>query len=124
MNETTLQKQTTFGGNWVNVILGAWIIISPFVLGFSNQTAIMWNNVATGASIFLLALNRSGRNFGPTTLVVLLGIWLIISPFVLRASGPVVIRENVILGILVAVIALSTRTKNPRPTAAPHSPNS
>lgn len=122
MNEA-LQRQNTFGANWVNVLLGAWIIISPFVLGFSNQTAITWNNVATGAAIFLLALSRSGRNYGASVLVVLLGIWMIVSPFVLRASGPIPIRENVILGILVAIIALTNLTRNRQPTAPPHSPN-
>lgn len=120
MNETTLQRQNTFGGNWVNVILGVWVIISPFVLGFSNRTALMWNNVATGAAIFLLALGRSGnyRRYGAAGLVVLLGLWLIISPFVLAAQRPVAIWNNVILGIIVALVALSSGSRNLEPRTA------
>lgn len=119
MNET-LQRQNAFGGNWVNVLLGIWIVISPFVLGYSNRIAIMWNDVATGGAIFLLSL---GRWAGPSVLVVLLGIWLIISPFVLGASRPVAVWNNFILGIIVAIVALTAAGRRPQPAATPRLPN-
>lgn len=123
MNET-LQRQNTAGGSWLNVLLGIWIVISPFVLGFSNRIPIMWNNIATGGAIFLLALGRSRGRYGLSALVVLLGIWLIISPFVLVASLRLVgVWNNVILGIIVALLALSSSTRRTQPAAATHLPN-
>lgn len=115
-----VQKQRTAGANWVNVILGIWIVISPFVLGFSNRTAMMWNDVATGAAIIVLALARSaGRAALP--LNVLLGLWLIVSPFILGASRPVAVRNNIVLGIIVAIVALMSTHRAPQP--APRLPN-
>ena len=35
--------------------LGIWVFISPWVLGFSDQTRAAWDNWITGAVIFLLA---------------------------------------------------------------------
>jgi hypothetical protein len=36
--------------------LGIWVFISPWVLGFSDQTRAAWDNWISGAVIFLLAL--------------------------------------------------------------------
>lgn len=120
MNET-LQRRSTFGSG-LNVVLGVWIVISPFVLGFSNMRAIMWNNIATGGAIFLLALASTARR-GTSMLNVLLGIWLLISPFVLGASRPVAVWNDVILGIIVAIVALTGTRRAPVTTTATHLPN-
>jgi SPW repeat len=36
---------------WVNLILGIWMIISPFVLGFHAENAATWNSVVLGLLI-------------------------------------------------------------------------
>lgn len=36
--------------------LGLWVFISPWVLGFSNQSRAAWDAWISGAVIFLLAL--------------------------------------------------------------------
>jgi hypothetical protein len=41
--------------NWINVAIGAWLIISPFVLGFSTLEAATWNHIITGIVIAALA---------------------------------------------------------------------
>lgn len=33
---------------WANFALGAWLIISPFALGFSDMAAATWNHVIVG----------------------------------------------------------------------------
>ncbi len=40
---------------WANVALGAWLFISPWALGFSTSTVLMWNVVIDGAIIVILA---------------------------------------------------------------------
>lgn len=46
-----------YGGlNWINVGLGAWLIISPFLLGFADIGAALWNSIVVGALVILLAL--------------------------------------------------------------------
>lgn len=40
---------------WTNVALGAWLLASPWVLGFSSSALLMWNAVIVGALVVLLA---------------------------------------------------------------------
>ena len=40
---------------WTNVALGAWLFVSPWALGFSTSTVLMWNAVIAGALIVVLA---------------------------------------------------------------------
>jgi hypothetical protein len=32
----------------LNVIFGLWLIVSPFVLGYADVTAALWNNILVG----------------------------------------------------------------------------
>jgi hypothetical protein len=41
---------------WVEVALGAWLIISPYLLGFSAQTNATWNQVIVGIIVGGLAV--------------------------------------------------------------------
>jgi hypothetical protein len=47
------------GWSWFNGLLGLWLVISPFVLGFPNHFAAMLNNVIAGAVIALLAFTSA-----------------------------------------------------------------
>lgn len=40
---------------WVNVALGAWLLVSPWLLGFSTSTALMWNAVIAGGLVVVFA---------------------------------------------------------------------
>jgi hypothetical protein len=39
---------------WANVILGIWLILSPFILGFITSQAI-WNNIIVGFLVLAFA---------------------------------------------------------------------
>src|ERR1700741_1314839 len=41
---------------WANVALGVWLVISPWIVGFSGLVAALWNAVIVGAVIAVLAL--------------------------------------------------------------------
>jgi len=40
---------------WVNMTLGIWLLISPWVLGFHASEALTWNSVIAGVFIAALA---------------------------------------------------------------------
>jgi len=40
---------------WTNLALGAWLFVSPWVLGFSSSAFLMWNAVIVGALVVVLA---------------------------------------------------------------------
>lgn len=42
--------------NWIQLILGVWVLISPWVLGFAALTPALWSNVVAGAVVAIVAL--------------------------------------------------------------------
>lgn len=120
MNTTTIvNRQFRTKLNTANVVLGLWLIASPFALGLAHTTGAIWNNVCVGIVVTLLGLGVStsgaARSFS-----VLLGAWEIASPFVLGYQSPRFYWNNIILGCLIViftVLTLSIRTSN---VAQPH----
>jgi hypothetical protein len=103
MNTATTNKQTPTGAGWVNLLLGVWVVISPFALGLSRSTAATWNNIAVGVAIVLLVLVSGWGNGTLLALVVPLGAWLFASPFVLGFSKTAFLWNNVILAFALIV---------------------
>lgn len=92
-------------GDWVTVLLGLWILVSPFVLGFSQHTAPMLNNIAVGAAIILLSLINARGGEVVAGAIVVLGGWLFLSPFVLDFSIEAFLTSNVATAFVVIASA-------------------
>ncbi len=41
---------------WVAVILGVWLVITPWVLQFTADVRLFWNNIIVGIVVALIAL--------------------------------------------------------------------
>ena len=103
-----------FTGSWqdgLSLILGLWLIVSPWVLGFATLQAAMWNAVVFGVIVALLALAVLIRFRDWEEWVdMAIGGWLVVSPWVLgftvAAGGSAVATGNfVIVGLLVLATA-------------------
>lgn len=108
MNEerVAVRERSKHGSGWVNIVLGMWVIVSPFVIAFHSAKAV-WSNVIAGVIVGILALIRwSMRQPGWSWLNLVVGTWLVISPFVLFLSAAAM-WNNVILGIIIAALALT-----------------
>lgn len=42
--------------DWVNLVLGAWLFISPWIFGYVGSTSAAWNSYIVGALVFLIAI--------------------------------------------------------------------
>lgn len=40
---------------WTLVVLGIWLIVSPFILGYSNVANALWNNIVIGIAVAVIA---------------------------------------------------------------------
>ncbi len=63
-------------------VLGLWLIISPFVLGYTNIAAGMWNSIIVGVVMFIVAVIRElrPRDTGWLSWInVILAVWLWVS---------------------------------------------
>jgi hypothetical protein len=80
---------------WVNVVLGIWLCVSPFVLGFGRNPTEMWNNVCVGIAAVLLALISERGDGAIGGLNVPLAIWVFLSPFLLGYSSRAFLINNI-----------------------------
>jgi hypothetical protein len=95
----------------INIVLGAWLILAPFVMGYSGSTVELTNDVALGVLLigcsWWNAAAASGRA-DADTLGLLGGIWLIAAPFVLHYQRMSRAFANDIgVGILSVVVSLT-----------------
>lgn len=102
--------------DWVNLILGVWLFITPFVFGMIPVAgAAAWNGYIFGGivavlSVWALAQPRAWEEW--VNLVI--GIWLILSPFILTFTNQTAAMWNhLIVGIIVGVDALWAATAKP-----------
>ena len=120
MDATTRPRNVrVFGASGINILCGIWLIIAPFILAYTNLQIAMWNDVIVGILVALIALIRAfgGGWAGASWITGLLGIWLVIAPFVLNYGEKPTPRWNdIILGILVVIFAWSGAAV-PRPPA-------
>ena len=90
----------------VNLLLGIWLIITPYWFGYTSGAA-KWNQTILGIVVLVLAGLRA---MAPTqkwlsTLTGLAGIWAIIAPFILSYNRAGAYWNEIIVGIIVAVLA-------------------
>jgi hypothetical protein len=107
MNATTANPRTSLAGRWTTLFLGAWLVISPFVLGFAHAPAGISNNVLVGLAI--IACSFLGMKQGLLRAgIVLLGAWLYASAFILNVPNRAYLWNNLILAGVVVVAAITT----------------
>ena len=107
----------------INILLGAWLIAAPFVLGYTSSRMEMGNDVVLGVvligcSWWILA-GMAGQ-IGFSALQLLVGLWLVAAPFV-RHYGQLTrpYNNDIIVGIVsVLVSATSTWLLNARVSTA------
>jgi SPW repeat len=97
--------------DWLMLIFGAWVFFSPFWMPAyaSRGDAAAWNSYIFGAIAFLLAWGAlATKQLWEEWLNLLIGIWLIIAPFLLRfySAEPGAGWNQIILGILMGIDAI------------------
>ena len=95
----------------VTILLGAWILISPMVLGFApSLREVTWNSWIIGVVLLIVAAGRAAAQvpkFWQEAANLVLGIWLILSPWILEFAAHAAARNSTLVaGIVVTGIAL------------------
>lgn len=103
----------------LDILAGLWLIIAPFLLGYATIAGALWNDIILGTIVVLLAASREfGQGYKiawPSWTNVVIGLWLIAAPFFLGYSYVVSAAWNdVILGIIIAALALWSALSTPR----------
>lgn len=54
--------------SWANFVLGLWLIIAPFALGYRTVPTATWNNVIVGIVVAVLSIIRALEHTSMPTL--------------------------------------------------------
>jgi hypothetical protein len=101
----------------IDYIVGALLILAPFVLGFATGGAAMWVPIILGAAIIVYSL-MTAYEMGATATIsmsthlwldVAGGVFLAISPWLFGFSG-LVWAPHLIVGLLAIGLGLTTHT--------------
>jgi hypothetical protein len=94
--------------SWLNLLLGLWVIIAPFVVAFSGSPTAVWNDVIVGALIAIAGL-VAAQSMSPAASWwnVAFGVWLFFSPWILQ-FGAIrdAVTNNLICGAAVVILGL------------------
>ena len=111
------------GISWVIAIAGVWEILAPFILGFSNLAAGVWNNVIVGILLIIFgawAALSANVGTGKTLdwISAVLGLWLVVSPFILgTAVVAAALWNDIIVGVIVIILGVWAALSYARPVA-------
>ena len=122
------QMQQSFTGkwqDWVNLVLAAWLFVSPWVLRFDPTAAspslhAAWNAwiLAIVIGVFAIAALIKARPW-EEWINLIAGAWVFVSPWVLGYYGrPEALWNALIVGVL--VFALSIWDLNTQPKMMEH----
>lgn len=94
----------------VNAALGAWLLLSPLAVGYASDVVASANAVVVGLALVAGALGailvpRAWEEWSEAAL----GVWLVVSPWVLGFAGQTDARMSAVsLGAVVIALALWT----------------
>ncbi|KAB2940955.1 MAG: SPW repeat protein [Hyphomicrobium sp.] len=102
-----MNRFSTFWQDTLNLVLGAALLVSPWVLGFASETTPTWNAFIVGAIIAVLALAALfAFQVWEEWVSGALGAWLIIAPWVLGfGTHATALYTHVLIGIATLVLA-------------------
>jgi hypothetical protein len=92
----------------VNVVLGLWLIVSPWVLGYAMLTTPAWNAYVVGVVIAVAAVAALlAFHTWEEWVSVALGAWLVVSPWILGfVATTTALWNQIVVGVIVGGLAL------------------
>lgn len=92
----------------INMILGLFIIVSPYLLFFRDLLPAVLNNAAVGILVAVCSGIRVSIGYnqpGWSWCTALGGLWLVISPFALGFINTTAMWSNIVVGVVVALLS-------------------
>ncbi len=115
------ERTTSQSLSILNILFGAWLIVSPDMLGYTSSQA-KWQQIGAGIIVLLVASLRFFITHlqWASWLSALVGIWLMVAPFAAAYQSTVTFWNEVIIGILIALTGLWNASIHTAPTFPRH----
>ena len=93
--------------DWASWILGIWLVLSPWALFFEYEPTAVRNAVVLGLLIILMeVVELSVFRDWEEWINIILGIWLVASPWALAIASRAARWNFIVVGALVLVLAV------------------
>ncbi len=112
--------------SWIIAVVGLWEIIAPFIFGMTATTAFLWDAIIVGLALLVFGAWAALANDENTIkylswINAVLGLWLVIAPFVLSySSAAAAMWNDIIIGLVALALgawaALTVGTNNQQTT--------
>ena len=94
--------------DWIDVLLGCWLVVSPWEMGYTLNEAATTNACGLGVVLIVFNLISAGRllDKGQEIFNILLGTWLILSPYSLNfvtEKEPTI--NAIVVGVMIVALA-------------------
>ena len=100
-------RRDTLWAHFVVILLGVWLISSPFALGFRSESAMTVSDIASGVLVILFGALSLSKRFGWAQWAnVFVGIWLLFAPLVFWTASPAAYVNDTLVGTLVISLAV------------------
>jgi hypothetical protein len=103
---------------WLSVLLGAWVVVSPWIWGYENVAGAIAADAVTGGAV--IGISLGGIVFPSlNALSVLAGTWLLVAPWVVGygdEGGPVGLSDA-FAGLAIAALGVAALTSAARRVA-------
>ena len=95
----------------LNLLFSLWLIASPFLMGYSTASmAALWDALIVGVVVLVLSWIRENNPAGPVWMSwvsAVLGVWMIVSPFILGTGAVAgVMLNDIVVGLAFLVLGL------------------
>jgi hypothetical protein len=96
--------------DWANLVLGVWLFVAPWVLGYAGHTAPAWNSWIMGTVVVAVAA-AALIHFAvwEEWLNAICGLWLLVAPWVMGFAGAdaaAALWNHVLVGLGIGILAL------------------
>jgi SPW repeat-containing protein len=108
MRDHSKQVRTASG---INLILGVWLIISPWVYGYAlNESNSTSSSVVVGLLVLIFAALRYNTPHARTGLSwanIVLGVWTVLSPWIFSfMNSTAYVVNSIVVGCVIVALAI------------------
>lgn len=100
------EHQRTLWAHFVNMVLGLWLVTSPVILGYTNETPMLISDMVSGVLVMLFAgISLSRRQEWARWGISLVGLWLLFAPLVFWTHSAGAYTTDTLVGTLIIIFA-------------------
>ena len=120
-------RSEVIGAGVVNLVMGMWLMAAPWIFGYARTTA-GWNATIVGLVVMAIAvvrIVRPARRVWLSVVTLVLGIWLVVAPFVIGDFTTARIVDNLVVAAVIIteacvsiVFGTKARGTDPHPLGA------